>query len=429
MSSLSEKYDIHDQVSQTPNITVYHGEIKGIQGFRRPIAITRHHNLSEPAILTLAKDANILGMLNHANIIQVLDLGNWDQDWAVVTEQIRGCTLEAFIQWHHDDLGALSDDLIAYVLYEVIRGIEYAHRQHPPSLATHILHRNLSPQNVLIGVQGNVKIQGFSTRIQLDSQSPFHSPDTLCDARTDVWGLGALLHTMLVGLQDSDPLATQTSSPNTALERLVQQAVHPNPDKRFQSVAAFKEALLDQYGKIPLDAAISMQHKISQMKGEPFAVLGDDATYVSRTLAAADILGSKSVNSTIKQTVKIELAKTNPVISSGPERPIFPPHPAQEPTVTQWWLLGVGLVFGVLIGFLAAGSPYRVGTTAEVNWIFPTGHQLRINDETISDSGKRSTFEANTPVKVIWILEDGTQRELTIQLQAGESRWINLESP
>ena len=57
------------------------------------------------------------------------------------------------------------DALIAYILHEIIRGLEYAHRQHPPSLASHILHRNLSPNNILLGFQGNIKIQGFSTKV------------------------------------------------------------------------------------------------------------------------------------------------------------------------------------------------------------------------------------------------------------------------
>jgi serine/threonine-protein kinase len=432
VSTLSEKYDIHEKIHSANDITVYYGEIKGIQGFRRPIAIQRHHNLSEPEILTLAKDANILGMLNHANIIQVLDLGNWDNDWAVVTEQVRGCTLSEFVHWHLRDVGPIPDDLIAYVLYEVIRGIEYAHRQHPPSLATHILHRNLSPDNVLIGVQGNIKIQGFSTRIQIDAQSPFHSPDTLCDARTDVWGLGALLHTMLVGLESSDPLATQTSAPNTALERLVQQAVHPNPDKRFQSVAALKEALLDQYGKIALDAGISMQQKISQMKGEPFAVLGDDATYVSRTLASSEIPGLRQTKSTVKQTVKIELAPTNPGTPESIVRPTFPPSAPATPSAplqSPWVFLLSGLALGVILGIFGSTTIYQTADTSEVHWIFPQGHQIKVGEDTITESGHHSILPANTPTKVTWILSEQVQKELTIQLQPGESRWINLESP
>lgn len=434
MSTLSDKYDIHEQISRANDITVYYGEIKGIQGFRRPISIQRHHNLSEPDILTLAKDATILGMLNHANIIQVLDLGKWDNDWAVVTEQVRGCTLAEFINWHLQDVGSIPDDLIAYVLYEVIRGIEYAHRQHPPTLATHILHRNLSPDNILIGVQGNIKIQGFSTRIQIDILSPFHSPDTLCDARTDVWGLGALLHTMLVGLESSDPLATQTSAPNTALERLVQQAVHPNPDKRFQSVAAFKEALLDQYGKIALDAGISMQQKISQMKGEPFAVLGDDATYVSRTLASSELPGIRQTKSTVKQTVKIELAATNPGTPESIARPVFPPQttpPQTTPTTQQkqWFFLAGGIALGIILGIFASTTIYQTPNTSEVHWIFPQGHQIKVGGETITESGHRSILLASTPTKVTWVLSEQVQKELTIQLQPGESRWINLESP
>ena len=279
-----------------------------LKGFRRPVVLKRYRQLTQHQVITLAKDSNIMGLLNHANIVQVLDLGKWNEQWTVVSEQVRGTTLTEFIEWCHEEQFGVKDELAAYIIHEIIRGVEYAHRQHPSSLPSHILHRNLCPDNILIGFQGKYQNQRiFYREVQLPEDSRFRTPDNPCDARTDVWGVGAILHTMMVGLTSSDPLATQTSAPKKPLERLTQQAIHPNPDKRFQSIAAFKEALTDQFGEIPLSSTISMQNTLVKMKGEPFAVLGDDATYVSRTVAG-DLLETQEA---IHETVRMEVNRTD----------------------------------------------------------------------------------------------------------------------
>ena len=132
---------------------------------------------------------------------------------------------------------------------------------------------------------------------------------------------------MLVGLDASDPLATQTSAPSSALERLTQQAVHPNPERRFQSVDAFKEALLDQYGEIRLDGSIRMQQVLSEMQGEPFAVLGDDATFISRTVAA-DEFEPVTNHDTIKKTIQTDsLVPTEPAEPTNNDAQGFQPIP------------------------------------------------------------------------------------------------------
>lgn len=300
MQDILDKYDILEMIATSNKSQVYFGELKGIEGFRRPVVLKKYQTLSASQVVTLAKNSNIMGVLNHANIVQILDLGKWNDHWTVVSEQVRGTTLTDFIRWCHEEQFGVKDELAIYIIYEIIRGIEYAHRQHPASLPSHILHRNLCPDNILLGFQGNIKIKGFSTEVELPTDSRFHTPDNPCDARTDVWGVGAILHTMLVGLDSSDPLATQTSAPRRPLERLAQQAIHPNPNKRFQSIAAFKEALIDQCGAIPISAALLMQETLSKMMGEPFAVLGDDATYVSRTIAAKDLRHPRNHSSNLE---------------------------------------------------------------------------------------------------------------------------------
>ena len=428
MSTIIDKYEIREELSSTSRSQDFLGEISGIQGFRRPVVLTKYHGLSPIEVITLAKDTNIMGTLNHANVLQVIDLGKWDDDWTVVTEQVRGVPLTEFIQWQFSQSGNIPSDLIAYILHEIIRGLEYAHRQHPPSLASHILHRNIHPDNILLGFQGNIKIKGFSTKVQIPMDSEFCPPDTLCDARTDVWGLGALLHTMLVGLEASDPLATQTSAPSSALERLTQQAVHPNPDRRFQSVAAFKEALLDQYGEIRLDGSIHMQEVLAEMQGEPFAVLGDDATFISRTVIADDF-NPETNHKTLKQKVTPELlVRPSPGPAVSALEPITPIPTKSKPNANVPIMLLLMLV-GLVLGFILRGTPFVLGDTAEIHWIFPDNTYVEMNGVRIETSGQKTIVLSNKEIQATWVLNESDKRELKVQLHAGESRWVNLEQP
>ena len=445
MQNLLDKYDISEIISNTPSADVYFGELKGIEGFRRPVVLKRYRQLTQPQVITLAKDSNIMGLLNHANIVQVLDLGKWNDQWTVVSEQVRGTTLTEFIEWCHEEQFGIKDELAAYIVHEIIRGIEYAHRQHPSSLPSHILHRNLCPDNILIGFQGNIKIKGFSTEVQLPSDSRFRTPDSPCDARTDVWGIGAILHTMMVGMASSDPLATQTSAPKKPLERLTQQAIHPNPEKRFQSIAAFKEALTDQFGEISLSTTILMQNTLVKMKGEPFAVLGDDATYVSRTIAGDMI----STQEAIHETVRIELNRTDSLSlsssafqtrseSKGSTAPttkptsIPPPFTASEAGVSSSTLFGLtffALLVGITLGWVVFRQVYQVQNTAQVHWLIPEGTHIILGDDKITVSGTQSIVSTESTTTATWVLSDEEKQELKLSLQPGESRWINLECP
>ena len=445
MQDLLDKYDITELISNTPAADVYFGELKGIEGFRRPVVLKRYRQLTQQQVITLAKDSNIMGLLNHANIVQILDLGKWNEQWTVVSEQVRGTTLTEFIQWCHEEQFGIKDELAAYIIHEIIRGIEYAHRQHPSTLPSHILHRNLCPDNILLGFQGNIKIKGFSTEIQLSENSRFRTPDSPCDARTDVWGVGAILHTMMVGMSSSDPLATQTSAPKKPLEKLTQQAIHPNPSKRFQSIAAFKEALIDQFGEIPLSSTLLMQNTLVKMKGEPFAVLGDDATYVSRTVAG-DLLETQEA---IHETVRMEVNRTDSlslsssafqvrseskVDTASTTKPtsVPPPYTAADSGVSSSTLFGLtffALLVGITLGWVALRQVYQVQNTAQVHWLIPEGTKILLGDETISVSGTQSIVSTESTTTAIWVLSDEEKQELKLSLQPGESRWINLECP
>ena len=313
--------------------------------------------------------------MNHANIVQVLDLGKWNDQWTVVSEQVRGTTLTEFIDWCHEEQFGIKDELAAYIIHGR-RGLNtLIVSTHHHCLLTFCIV--ISALTIYSSVSKSIRIKGSLQNTTAYRIYLHHNP---CDARTDVWG--SILHTMMVGMASSDPF-TQTLPP---LERLTQQAIHPNPEKRFQSIAAFKEALTDQFGEISLSTTILMQNTLVKMKGEPFAVLGDDATYVSRTIAGDMI----STQEAIHETVRIELNRTDSLSlsssafqtrseSKGSTAPttkptsIPPPFTASEAGVSSSTLFGLtffALLVGITLGWVVFRQVYQV-QNAQVHWLIP----------------------------------------------------------
>ena len=175
--------------------------------------LKRYRQLTQQQVITLAKDSNIMGLLNHANIVQVLDLGKWNDQWTVVSEQVRGTTLTEFIEWCHEEQFGIKDELAAYIIHEIIRGLSMliVSIHHHCHLTFCIVISAQTISSLVFKV--TLKSKGSQQKFNCQVESRFRTPDNPCDARTDVWGIGAILHTMMVGLASSDPLATQTSAP------------------------------------------------------------------------------------------------------------------------------------------------------------------------------------------------------------------------
>ena len=188
-----------------------------------------------------------------------------------------------------------------------------------------------------------------------------------------------------------------------------------------------------------------MQNTLVKMKGEPFAVLGDDATYVSRTIAGDMI----STQEAIHETVRIELNRTDSLSlsssafqtrseSKGSTAPttkptsIPPPFTASEAGVSSSTLFGLtfALLVGITLGWVVFRQVYQVQNTAQVHWDIPEGGtHIILGDDKITVSGTQSIVSTESTTTATWVLSDEEKQELKLSLQPGESRWINLECP
>ncbi len=185
----------------------------GSRGFERRVVVKRlHEHLcgNPQAEKRFVEEAHLGAQLEHDNIVRVLDLGSSQGHLYMVLEHVDGFDLKSLLA----SCGALPPRLALHIAREVARGLHYAHtRNDPDGHPLHIVHRDVSPSNILVSRTGQVKVTDFGvakaegrekTRAGVvKGKYAYMSPEQVrqrrVDARSDVFSLGAVLAEMLTG--------------------------------------------------------------------------------------------------------------------------------------------------------------------------------------------------------------------------------------
>jgi serine/threonine protein kinase len=290
------RYLLIEQLGQGGMSQVFSAVTFGAEGFRRKFVVKRlRPELShDPAVVAQFIDEAKLGAsLVHSNVVPVFDFGKVGEEYFLASEYILGRDLVRLIDRLQEvNAGPLSLPLALTCAHEVLRALEYAHtRLGEDGQPLGLVHRDVSPANVLVSARGEVKLFDFGivkterrmTQTQngivkgnVNFMSPEQAKGGKIDARADLFSLGLLLYFCLTGdvlyrgettyallmKAASGPgpeeLARLHALPATAAELLV-RALKPNPADRFQTAAAFAEALAPSLRAGPNDLATLMQ--------------------------------------------------------------------------------------------------------------------------------------------------------------------------
>ncbi|HEY4221345.1 MAG TPA: serine/threonine-protein kinase, partial [Myxococcota bacterium] len=232
--------------------------------------------------VTMFLDEAKLGtLLKHKNVVEVLDIGQIERSWFMALEYIDGPDLGQILKTARDAKSPLPNDLAAYVIARAAEGLHFAHGVNDPKTgaALGIIHRDVSPQNILVARDGTVKATDFgvakSEQQMHQTQSglvkgkiAYMSPEQISaqtlDVRTDVLALGvclweALTHKRLYsGLSDVQvmkkiyfeipPLPSTAVSPGAApidpeLDRICMYALARRKDERTATALKLMEEL------------------------------------------------------------------------------------------------------------------------------------------------------------------------------------------
>jgi serine/threonine protein kinase len=244
-------------------------------GTSRNVALKKPHAFlaDDPTMLaTLEDEAELGACITHPNVVRVIGLVNGNEP-ALVMEWIDGVDLGTLVRAAAARGRRLPLDVIAAIARDILAGLHAAHEaRRADGLALDIVHRDVSPQNVLVGVDGVVRVTDFGVaksswrRMHTENGAVkgklgYLAPEQLsgrCDRRSDVFGLGVVLWELLTGTRlrkgngvevlieilSGHVEAPSVVSPDAAsLDAVVLRALERAPEDRFETAAAMLEAL------------------------------------------------------------------------------------------------------------------------------------------------------------------------------------------
>jgi len=287
------KYILLERISVGGMAEVFKAKTFGVKGFARMVAIKR-------ILPQLAEDANFVDMfiseaktaveLNHPNLCQVFDLGLEGNEHYIAMEYIQGKDLLALHNLCRRTRQRLPVPLAAYIGARMADGLDYAHRRRgPDGQSLGIVHRDVSPQNVLVTYDGGIKVIDFGiakARARdhketaagiLKGKFGYMSPEQIdggrhIDHRSDIFAIGTVVYELLTGrrlfLGDSDfatleKIRNATYEPARALnpdippelDAMLARALARDPDDRYpwaSELAEDLQAWLQRTGRGPL---------------------------------------------------------------------------------------------------------------------------------------------------------------------------------
>ncbi|MHB8417312.1 MAG: serine/threonine-protein kinase [Myxococcales bacterium] len=241
----------------------------GPEGFRKRLVVKKilpHLADDEEFVRMFLDEARIAARLNHPNIVQIFDLGEADGSYFIAMEYVPGKDLRRAYQDSAKAKNTLPAPLIVRVLIESAKALDYAHRAtDDQGRPLHIVHRDISPQNILVTFQGGVKIVDFGIAKAADQatqtragvlkgkysyMSPEQAAGDPVDARTDIFALGIVGYELATGFRlfkrenevatlqavrdcKVPPPSTVSREVPRALDRLLLKALAKRPDERY----------------------------------------------------------------------------------------------------------------------------------------------------------------------------------------------------
>src|SRR5258708_4390128 len=257
---------------------IYLCSVRGPEGFEKKVVVKRIRSLlaKDPDFVQMfIAEARLASLLNHPNIVQIFDFNKDEESYYLAMEYVRGQSLWSVHKRARELMLPIPTTLVAHIGAEVARGLHYAHRLSVKGEWLALVHRDVTPHNVLLSYDGAVKLtdfgiakagSGLSAPGKLKGKFAYMSPEQArgeaVDARSDVFALGIVLWELLTGgrLFDGDgdlailrsvqhsiipPPARLNSEVPPGLDAAVMKALERNPALRYQSAQELERALAE----------------------------------------------------------------------------------------------------------------------------------------------------------------------------------------
>ncbi|MDX2091943.1 MAG: protein kinase [Kofleriaceae bacterium] len=275
------KYEILALLALGGTAEIYLARIGGAAGFEKYVVVKcLHDHLADDQefVKMFLDEARLAAHLDHSNIVQTMELGEHENRYFMVMEFLAGMSLAMIVRRAGERLpgGMIPVPLALNIVAQACAGLHYAHERAVNGKLLNIVHRDISPQNLVVSFEGVVKVVDFGiakaelreTKTKsgtIKGKFAYMSPEQCIaanvDRRTDVFALGVITHELLTGQRlfkrpspyetyqavmdcNVQPPSKINIQVDPALDAVIMKAVAKDKDKRYPTAEAFGDALL-----------------------------------------------------------------------------------------------------------------------------------------------------------------------------------------
>jgi tRNA A-37 threonylcarbamoyl transferase component Bud32 len=267
------QYLLLDRIAVGGMAEVFRAKRKGVEGFEKVVAVKRilpHLSDNKGFVEMFIDEAKVVAGLSHPNIVQIFELGKIDDTYFIAMEYVDGMDLRTILHRARAKGESPNIDQAALIVSKMASALEYAHRyRDAEGRELRIVHRDVSPQNILISREGEIKLVDFgiakaatkashtdsgSLRGKLLYMSPEQAWGRSIDNRSDIFSLGVVFFELLTGRNlfsgDSEmsilervrnarvvPPSSVNRSVPIELDGVVTRMLRKEPEKRYQDAS------------------------------------------------------------------------------------------------------------------------------------------------------------------------------------------------
>ncbi len=345
-------YVVYEQLGLGGMATVHRAETQGIAGFSKQVALKRmlpSVAADRSLVKSFIREAQLASHLRHANVAQTYDLGKVGDTYFIAMELVPGRNLREILKHCAAVVGHMPMPIAMNIVNQICDALDYAHNLcDETGRPLGIIHRDVSPSNIIVSDGGVVKLIDFgiakataSTGMNTMSgtikgkfgyMAPEYLMGSSLDARADLFALGVIAHELLSnrplfqGKDEMDTLYRVKDMPilppsrinpkvPPEIDAIVMTALERNPDHRWQRANALREALTTEakrLGQVAHNAAVvewiewafNQSNKPSSFAGEsePMISIGGGTAELPRGSAAAIVASTPRAHAPTRPT-------------------------------------------------------------------------------------------------------------------------------
>jgi serine/threonine protein kinase len=397
------QYLLKERIAKGGMAEIFAAERVGARDFRREVCIKRilPNQSHDRAFMEMFIDeARICSRLRHSNIVSIDDFGEIDGQLFACMEWVNGVDASKVLRALTTQGQLFPVDAAFFLAAEVLRALEYAHGKRDAGRQLQIVHRDVSPHNVLVSFIGEVKLtdfgiaraasrlhqtQGDLVKGKLAYMAPEQALGKPLDGRVDVFAVGVMLYELLAGRRpysgshhdivlaamqsQRTPIRVLRPELSEAMAAVVDRLLEPDPDRRFLSAS-------DALDAIAALSVASGQRSLAALMGELYPNQGSVVTprLSSPTpihgAAGAVALGhadTLSLNaSALVGPNGTELSPRAPPVALAPApAPVAAPIPVPAPPPRRWPLIALGVIAFLAVMSTVALASYMLAQREE----------------------------------------------------------------